>query len=101
MYAQAVKIEPKNSVYCTQLSLIYLLLGQYGQACKVLEEELVNHPSNKEARYYYAQALALGEKNYSRAIKEMEKYIDLAKTGEDVAKARQMITEWKKILPKN
>ncbi|KFI36471.1 hypothetical protein HY02_01485, partial [Peptococcaceae bacterium SCADC1_2_3] len=25
MYAQAIKVEPKNSVYCTQLSLIYLL----------------------------------------------------------------------------
>jgi cytochrome c-type biogenesis protein CcmH/NrfG len=101
MYAQAVKIEPKNSVYCTQLSLIYLLLGQYEQACMILEKELANHPLNKEARYYYAQALALGKKDYPRAIKEMEKYIDLAKTGDDVAKALQMVAEWKKILPKN
>jgi cytochrome c-type biogenesis protein CcmH/NrfG len=101
MYAQAVKIEPKNSVYCTQLSLIYLLLGQYEQACNVLEKELANHPENKEARYYYAQALVLGKKDYPRAVKEMEKYINLAKTGEDVAKARQMVAEWKKLLPKN
>lgn len=101
MYAQAIKVEPKNSVYCTQLSLIYLLLGQYEQACNVLEKELANHPESKEARYYYAQTLALGKKDYPRAVKEMEKYIDLVKTGEDVAKARQMVTEWKKLFPKN
>ncbi len=98
-YEKAVALKPDDGTLRLELAMTCFLLSDYDQAVKNLEEELRRRPENKEARYLYGQVLAVGKKDYRRGIQELEKFIELAKTGDDVARARQMIEEWRKNLP--
>jgi hypothetical protein len=42
--------------------------------------------------------LAEGKKDYQHGIQQLEKFIELAKEGDEVVKARQTIEEWKQHL---
>lgn len=97
-YEKALQLDPNNSELRIQLALNQFLTGQYDQAAVNLKEEIKRNPGNVQAYYYYAQVLALGKGDYQGGIRELQKFIDLARTGEDVTKARQMIEQWQSQL---
>lgn len=103
-YEKALAIEPGNGQIRLDLALTYFLMGQNDKAIENIQQEIKTHPDNKEAHYYLGQVLAYGKNDYQGGIRELEKFIDMAKTGEDVVKAKQMIEEWKTLAgqsPKN
>ncbi|MEW5952439.1 MAG: tetratricopeptide repeat protein [Bacillota bacterium] len=95
-YKKALELEPGNSVWRTELARICFINSNYDEAIAQIEEELSKHPQNHLAYYYYGQFLAYGKADYAGAITQMEKYIELAGSGGEVPKARQMIEEWAK-----
>lgn len=90
---------PDDGALRLELAMTSFLRSDYDKATATLEEEIKRHPDHAEAHYLYGQVLAAGKKDYARGIQELEKFIELAKTGDDVARARQMIAEWQKNLP--
>ncbi|MBE3587329.1 MAG: tetratricopeptide repeat protein [Thermoanaerobacteraceae bacterium] len=99
-YQKALQLDPSSSEIRVNLALDQFLLGQYDQAADNLKEEISRNPGNALAHYYYGQVLALGKGDYRKGIEELQKYVDLAKDGDDVAKAKQMIQEWQAHLKK-
>lgn len=99
-YEKAVQLRPENSDFRIELALVQFLLGRNDEAVANLKEEIRRHPNNARAHYYYGQVLALGKGDYEGGIRELEKFIQLAGQGDDVAQARKMIEEWKAQLKK-
>lgn len=100
-YEKAVELKPDDGSLRIELAYISYLLGNYDKAILHLQEELKRHPDDKEAHLYYGMVLADGKKDYERGISEVEKFIEIAKTGDEVVKAQQLIDEWKKVQLKN
>lgn len=98
-YEKALAQKPDDSALRLGVAMSSFLLGDYDEAIAHLQEEIKRHPDNPEAHYLYGQVLAAGKGDYERGIKELEKFIALAKTGDDVTRARQVIAEWQKHLP--
>lgn len=97
-YEKALEKSPEDGGLALELAMTCFLSGDYDRAAARLEEELKRNPENKEALYLYGQVLALGKNDYRQGIAQLEKFIEVAKEGEDVDRARQMIDEWKKYL---
>ncbi|WP_027717991.1 tetratricopeptide repeat protein [Desulfovirgula thermocuniculi] len=95
-YQKAVDLSPEDGGLRIELALVQFLLGRADQAAAGLAEEIKRHPERAETYYYYAQVLALGKGDYRGGIEAMEKFIQLSGgQGEDVARARQMVEEWR------
>ncbi|RKO65563.1 tetratricopeptide repeat protein [Desulfofundulus salinus] len=99
-YENTVQLKPENSDFRIELALVQFLLGRYDESVANFKEEIKRHPDNARAHYYYGQVLALGKGDYEGGIRELEKFIQLAGQGDDVAQARKMIEEWKAQLKK-
>lgn len=99
-YEKALAIEPDNGAVRLDLALTYFLMEKNDQAIENIQHEIKSHPENKEAYYYLGQVLAYGKNDYQGGIRELEKYVEMAKTGENVVKAKQMIEEWKSLVGK-
>ncbi|WP_018086160.1 tetratricopeptide repeat protein [Desulfurispora thermophila] len=95
---KAVQKQPDNNDLRLDLALHYFLANQNDKSIAELNQIIRRQPDNKTAHFYLGQVLALGKQDYKGGIVELEKYIELAKTGDDVQKARQMIDEWKKMI---
>lgn len=100
MLEKAVQKQPDNADLRLDLALHYFLANQNDKSIAELNRIIEQQPANKTAHFYLGQVLALGKQDYKGGIAELEKYIELAKTGDDVQKARQMIEEWKKMMIK-
>lgn len=100
-YEQVLALNPGQSEARYNIAFVYYMSGKYDQAEAKLQELIQKDPDNKDAHYLYGIVLGTGKKDYTAGIKEMEKYIDLAKEGTDVEKARQLINEWKTQQPQN
>jgi cytochrome c-type biogenesis protein CcmH/NrfG len=100
-YEKLLTMQPDNSSARMNLARIYFLMDNYERAVDNLQYEIDNNPSNKEAHYYLGQYLVLGKSDYSGGIQELKKYIEAAKTGTDVVKAKQMLEQWQAELDKN
>lgn len=100
-FEQVLAVDPGQSEARYDIAYVYYMSGKFDQAEVKLQELIQRDPGNKEAYYLYGIVLGTGKKDYTGGIKEMEKYIALAKEGPDVEKARQMINEWKTQQPQN
>jgi len=100
-FEQVLALDPGKSEARYDIAFIYYMSAKYDQAEAKLQELLQKDPDNKEAHYLYGVVLGTGKKDYAAGIKEIEKYIELAKEGPNVEKARQIINEWKTQQPQN
>jgi len=94
-YEQVLALEPNNSEARYDMAIIYYYSSKYDPAVAQLQELLKSDPNNKDAHYLYGIVLGTGKNDYQGGIQELEKFIELAKEGSDVEKARQLINEWK------
>ncbi|WP_192895223.1 tetratricopeptide repeat protein [Pelotomaculum sp. FP] len=94
-YEQVLALDAQNSEARYDMATIYYYSSEYDLAVAQLQELLKNEPDNKDARYFYGIVLGTGVKDYQSGIQELEKFIELAKEGPDVEKAKQIINEWK------
>jgi len=94
-YEQVLALDPGNIKARYEMAVIYYYSSKYEQAVAQLNEIIKKDPENKEAHLLYGFVLGTGKKDYAAGIQELEKFIDLAKEGQDVEKARQVIEEWK------
>lgn len=100
IYTQAVTLNPNDGALRVDQAWNSFMAGKSDDAAVILSEEIKRHPDNKEAHFLYGQVLAQGKKDYKNGIAELEKFIELAKTGDEAAQARQMIDQWKNIAAK-
>lgn len=96
LYENSVAKYPENSDLRLKAAVTFYLAGQNEKAVTYLKEEIAKSPESKEAYYLYAQVLA-GQQQYKEAVTQIEKFIQLAGTGNDVVKAKQMLEEWNKL----
>lgn len=94
-YEQVLALDAGNNEARYDMATIYFYSSKYDLAVAQLQELLKNDPDNKAAHYFYGIVLGTGLKDYQGGIQELEKFIELAKEGSDVEKARQIINEWK------
>jgi len=99
-YGEIVAREPDNLEARLEVGSVYFSTGKYDQAIATYQEVLKRAPQNKEAHYMYGIVLGVGKKDYAGGVQELEKYVELAKTGIDVEKAKQAIEEWKAMAGK-
>ncbi|GBF33477.1 hypothetical protein DCCM_2579 [Desulfocucumis palustris] len=93
-YEKVLSIKPGESSVRMNLALTYFLMDNNDKAIEHLQYEIKNNPGNNEAHYYLGQVLAYGKNDFKGGAQELQKFVDLAKTGENVAKAKQMLEEW-------
>jgi cytochrome c-type biogenesis protein CcmH/NrfG len=93
-YKDVLVLEPLNSPARYDLATLYYFSSQYDLSVEQIKELLKNDPNNADAHYLYGIVLGTGVKDYSGAISEMERFIELAREGSDVEKAKQYINEW-------
>ncbi len=93
-YEKVLSLKPGDSNVRMNLALTYFLMSNNDKAIEHLQYEIKNNPKNNEAHYYLGQVLAYGKNDFNGGIQELQKFIDLAKTGDDVVKAKQMLEEW-------
>lgn len=96
LYENSVAKYPENSDLRLKAAVTFYLAGQNEKAVTYLKDEIAKSPDNKEAYYLYAQVLA-GQQQYKEAATQIDKFIQLAGTGNDVVKAKQMLEEWNKL----
>lgn len=94
-YEQVLTLDPANSEARYDMATIYYYSSQNDLAIAQLQQLLKNDPNNINAHYLYGIVLGTGVKDYQGGIKELETFIELAKEGSDVDKAKQIINEWK------
>lgn len=94
-YEKVLKLEPENAGARLNAAVIYYFLNKYDKAEQHLKVLLEQNPDHAEAHYWYGYVLAVGKSDYEAGIAQLEKYIELAGEGVDVAKAKQAIEEWK------
>ncbi len=94
-YEQVLAVDPKNAEARIDIATVYYYTGEYDQAVTHLQEQIKMDPENKNARLLYGYVLGAGKKNYPAGITELEKFIEIAREGPEVEKAKQVIEEWK------
>jgi cytochrome c-type biogenesis protein CcmH/NrfG len=98
IYTQAVTLNPNDGALRVDQAWNSFMAGNSDDAAAILSEEIKRHPDNKDAHFLYGQVLAHGKKDYKNGIAELEKFIELVKTGDEAAQARQMIEQWKNMI---
>ncbi|HOV80286.1 MAG TPA: tetratricopeptide repeat protein [Bacillota bacterium] len=94
-YERVLSLNPAYSEARIELAYTNFYSGKIDQAATQLQELIKSDPGNKDAHYLYGIILGEIKKDYSGGIREMEKFIALAKEGPEVEKARQRINVWK------
>jgi tetratricopeptide (TPR) repeat protein len=94
-YEQILLVDPNQSDARYMIGYIYYMSGKYDQAVTRLQELIQKDPGYIEAHLLYGYVLGQGKKDYPGGIQELEKYVALAKEGQEVEKAKLAITEWK------
>ena len=56
-FKKSMKHNPDNPSPANNLAVIYMSLGKFEQAKKILEGQLKGHPDNKALRYNYQECL--------------------------------------------
>ncbi len=94
-YEQVLVLDPASSEAGINIATIYFYGGEYDQAIDRLQELIKNDPNHREAHYLYGIVLGAGKKDYLAGAQELEKYVELAREGPDVEKAKERINEWR------
>jgi tetratricopeptide (TPR) repeat protein len=94
-YEQVLSVDPGQSEARYMISYVYYMSGKYDLAETRLKELIQKDPEYKNAHLLYGYVLGAGKKDYTGGIQELEKFIALAKEGNDVEKAKLTINEWK------
>lgn len=98
-YKKALDIDPDNSRLRTSLAIKYFLQDKPEDAVAQMREEIKQNPGNNMAHYYLGQFLAYGLGKYDQAVQELQIFLDGVGDSRvmaaEVAKARQMIEEFK------
>ena len=56
-FKKSVKHNPDNPSPANNLAVVYMSIGNFKQAKKILEEQLKKHPDNKALKYNYEKVL--------------------------------------------
>jgi cytochrome c-type biogenesis protein CcmH/NrfG len=99
MYERAAQKNPDDSDLVLELAAMGFQQGEFDKTIQYLDEEIKRRPGNANAYYYRGIVAADGKKDYQKGIRDIEKYISMAKDSDEKAKALQMIDEWKGNLP--
>ena len=94
-YEQALAVDPGFSEARYKIAEIYYLSGKLDKAETWLKELIQKDPEYEYAHLLYGYVLGQGKKDYAGGIQELEKFVELAKEGPDVVKAKLIINEWK------
>ena len=63
-FKKSVKRNPNNPSPANNLAVVYMSIGKFEQAKKILEEQLKKHPDNKALKYNYEECL----KNFNSIV---------------------------------
>ena len=56
-FKKSMKYNPDNPSAANNLAVVYISMGKFEQAKKILEEQLKRHPENKALKYNYDEAM--------------------------------------------
>ncbi|WP_066634122.1 tetratricopeptide repeat protein [Desulfolucanica intricata] len=94
-YEKVIALDPENTRVGLILVKKYFLEDKYDQAEERAKNIISVEPDNPQAHYYYGLILGFGKKDYQGGIAELEKFIELAKTGTLVQETKELVKEWK------
>lgn len=100
-YQRAIVADPQNPSYRLNLGGLYYSLNNFEEASKLFEQAVVLKPDWSNAHYNLAWA-DYQQKNYQRAVNEMQNVLTLLNPQKDKAdyeKAKKDLEEFKKKLP--
>ncbi|MGQ9513307.1 tetratricopeptide repeat protein [Thermodesulfitimonas sp.] len=93
-YQRVLDLAPDNTAARLSLVELYFMNNEYDQALAQAEAILKKNPDHQKALYYRGLIRGFGEKDYAGAIADLKRFIGLAKSGQEVEEAKDLIKEW-------
>jgi tetratricopeptide (TPR) repeat protein len=94
-YQKALAINPKNVDVIVDMGTCYRNSGRPVEAMKEYRKALDFDPRHLQAHRNLGIVLAYDLQDKAQAVKEFEKYLELAPNAQDAGQVRQTIQEWK------
>lgn len=94
-YEKALAINPRNVDVRVDLGTCYKNSGRPAEAVKEYRKALETDPGHLHAHRNLGIVLAYDLQDKTQALKEFEKYLELAPNAQDAGQVRQTIQEWK------
>ncbi|MGD0885783.1 MAG: tetratricopeptide repeat protein [Thermodesulfovibrionales bacterium] len=92
-YQKALVLDPKNVDVRVDMGTCYRKIGKPDKAVEEYKEALKINPNHLNAHKNLGIVLAFDLKERAEAIKELEKYLELAPNAPDADKAKQLIQQ--------
>ncbi len=97
-YGRALEIDPKNTNVRVDMGVCYRRIGRSDRAVEEFKKAIETDPSHAYAHMNFGVVLAYDMGKAREAIKEFEKYIELAPGNQNVPTIRQEIERLKSLL---
>ncbi|MGO0123448.1 tetratricopeptide repeat protein [Desulfothermobacter acidiphilus] len=93
-YQEVLKLYPDNTNARLSLAEIYLAEEKYDAAEQQVNAVLQRHPENPTALFYRGLILGYGKKDYPAAVKDLQRFLQLAPDTPEAWQARSLVEKW-------
>lgn len=95
VYRKVLQLAPGNAGARLGLVEAYFMNNDYDLALEEVETVLKQNPNHQKALYYRGLIRGFGKKDYGGAVADLERFVALAGSGQEVEEAKSLIEEWR------